>query len=194
MNEQMFFSPGIKAAQIKSNASNNTVQTADWSGLGDGIANAGSFVGDGIKKRQTNLEIADGQLEKGKKTTTKLDDRIAKATKQGKTAKAARLTGKQERRTVRDSERAKRITQRNVEQKAQTQKIQDRKNERFEKRRAGEDGIYGNEDDTVPVSNASMVIDKVGSLFRKDTSPIPMKMSAKQYNTQQKFSKIAKDV
>jgi hypothetical protein len=78
-----------------------------------------------------------------------------------------------------------RVEKRNIERKAQTQARQDRKNERFEERR---------DDGNVPVSSFGQGIETVARVFRKNDNPINMKMSAKQYVDQQKFSKIAKDI
>jgi hypothetical protein len=94
-------------------------------------------------------EVLD-QIDKGKKKGTKLDQRIKKAEADGNTSKAARLTGKQERRTQRDTEKAKRVTQRNKERLAETTRRTESKTKRFKDRRVGEDGKLGTADDKRP--------------------------------------------
>lgn len=88
------------------------------------------------------------QIDKPK--GTKLDQRIKKAKADGNTSKAARLTGKQERRTQRDKERAKRVTQRNKERLAETTRRSEKKTENFTNRRVGDDGKLGTADDKRP--------------------------------------------
>jgi hypothetical protein len=182
----MFTLPGIKASRISAPVSTgSTGGTADWSGLGRGIAEAGEGIAAGIQASKTNLQIVEGQLEKGNQPMDKLQGRIDKAKAEGKDAKAAWLEGRKERRDIRDEARAERITQRNIERKEQTQARQDRKNERFYERR---------EDGNVPISSFGQAIEGVARIFQKNDDPINMKMSAKQYADQQKFSKIAKDI
>ena len=114
------------------------------------------------------------QMDKPK--GTKLDQRIAKAKADGNTSKAARLTGKQERRTQRDTEKAKRVTQRNKERLAETTRRSEKKTENFTNRRVGDDGELGTADDKRPFD--------LMQPFAKKT-PFPMK-------TFDKFSTIAK--
>jgi hypothetical protein len=178
-----FALPGIKAKPVTGSSgvqSNGGGGGADWT-QGD------------VQLNLSHVAAAEEKIVDGK-DDTRLQRRIDKATKQGKEDKVARLQGKQDRQDVRQKSRAKRETQRNVEREEVTQERQDRKTQRFESRRSGADGIYGNEDDTAPVSNAGMLFDKIGGLFRKDDSPVPMKMSAKQYTQGQRNSKIAKDI
>lgn len=180
-----FALPGIKAKPVTGSSgvqSNGGGGGADWT-QGD------------VQLNLSNVAAAEKKIvETDGKDDTRLQRRIDKATKQGKEDKVARLQGKQDRIDVRQKGGAERETQRNVERKEVTQNNQDRKTQRFESRRSGADGIYGNEDDTAPVSNAGMLFDKIGGLFRKDDSPVPMKMSAKQYTQGQRNSKIAKDI
>tara|TARA_R110002153_G_scaffold49200_1_gene138790 strand:- start:5513 stop:6028 length:516 start_codon:yes stop_codon:yes gene_type:complete len=117
-----------------------------------------------------------GQIEDGKKKGTKLDQRIKKAEADGNTSKAARLTGKKERRTQRDTEKAKRVTQRNKERLAETTRRSEKKTENFTNRRVGDDGELGTADDKRP-------FDLMQPFARK--TPFPMK-------TFDKFSTIAK--
>lgn len=182
----MFTLPGIKASRISAPVNTSSIgQTANWGDIGHGIAQAGANIGAGIQARKTHLGLAEDQIAKGKQPVDKLQSRIDKAKAQGKDAKVARLEGRQERRDIRDKARAERVTQRNIERKEVTQERQDRKNERFNERR---------EDDKKPVSSFGQAIDSVARIFRKNDNPITMKMSAKQYSDQQKFSKIAKDL
>jgi hypothetical protein len=116
------------------------------------------------------------QIDNGEKKGTKLDQRIKKAEDAGNTSKAARLTGKKERRTQRDTEKAKRVTQRNKERLAETTRRSEKKTENFTNRRVGEDGELGTEDDKRPFD--------LMQPFAKKT-PFPMK-------TFDKFSTIAK--
>ena len=181
-----FALPGLKAKPITGSSG-----VKDNSGGGGGE----SWIAGEVDLQLSNVAAAKEQIARTDgKDDTRLQRRIDKATKQGKEDKVARLQGKQDRQDVRQKSRAKRETQRNVEREEVTQERQDRKTQRFESRRSGADGIYGNEDDTAPVSNAGMLFDKIGGLFRKDDSPVPMKMSAKQYTQGQRNSKIAKDI
>jgi hypothetical protein len=181
-----FALPGLKAKPITGSSG---VQDNGGGGGGE------SWIAGQVDLQLSNVAAAEEQIARTDgKDNTRLQERIDKATKQGKEDKVARLQGKQDRQDVRQKSRAKRETQRNVEREEVTQERQDRKTQRFESRRSGADGIYGNEDDTAPVSNVGMLLDKIGGLFRKDDSPVPMKMSAKQYTQGQRNSKIAKDI
>ena len=186
MPDEMFNTPSIKAKTIKVPLVDvsRIGQTGDW-------ANTVQRIDLGLSNHQKTME----QLKVGKgKDQTKLQMRIEKAEAQGNEAKTARLKGRQERIDVRQKARAERITQRNVEQKAQTTKRQEEKTKKFEARRAGADNKYETkEDNTVPISSFGQLIQKGVDLFKKD-APTTMKMSAKQYKDQQKFSKIAKDI
>jgi len=181
-----FALPGLKAKPITGSSG-----VKDNGGGGGGE----SWIAGDVELNLSHTAAALDKIEKDDgKDDTRLQRRIDKATKQGKEDKVARLQGKQDRIDVRQKGGAERETQRNVERKEVTQNNQDRKTQRFESRRSGADGIYGNEDDTAPVSSVGMFFDKIGGLFRKDDSPVPMKMSAKQYAQEQRNSKIAKDI
>lgn len=91
-----------------------------------------------------------GQIDDGKKKGTKLDQRIKKAEADGNTSKAARLTGKQDRKKQRDAEKAKRVTQRNKERLAETKRRTESKTKKFNDRRVGDDGKLGTADDKRP--------------------------------------------
>jgi hypothetical protein len=149
-------------------------QTGNWAGINQRI----DLGLTSLQKTKDQIKVGKGQDD------TNLQRRINKAKAQGNEAKQARLEGRQERIDVRQNARAERIKQRNIEQKAQTQARQDKKDERFDERR---------EDGNVPVSSAGQIIQKGVDLFKKDT-PATLKMSAKQYKDEQKFSKIAKDI
>lgn len=168
MSDKMFTIPGIKANRISARVDTSKIgQTADWSSIGEGIAQAGANIGAGIQARKTNLSITEEQLKNGKQPVDKLQARIDKATAQGKDARAARLTGRKERRDERDTARAERITQRNVERKAQTTKRQEEKNKKFKARRAGADNKYETkEDNTVPASSFAQVFDKFSTIAK----------------------------
>lgn len=166
----------IKSRPIQSKVDLSRIgQPADWSSLGKTI-NLGLS---NHTKAMDQIEVEEGQDD------TNLQRRINKAKAQGNEAKQARLEGRQERIDIRQKARAERIKQRNIEQQAQTQARQDKKNERFDERR---------EDGNVPVSSAGQIIQRGVDLFKKDDSPVPMNMSAAQYKDMQKFSKIAKDI
>ena len=176
MPAEMFNAPSIKSKTIK-------VPPVDISRIGQ----TGNWtnISQKIDLGLTNLEKTKDQIKAGEgKDDTNLQRRIEKAEKQGKEDKVARLQGRQDRQDVRQKARAERIKQRNKEQKVQTQARQDKKDERFDERR---------EDDTVPVSSFGQLIQRGVDLFKKD-APTTMKMSAKQYKDEQKFSKIAKDI
>jgi hypothetical protein len=149
-------------------------QTGNWAGINQRI----DLGLTSLQKTKDQIKVGEGQDD------TNLQRRINKAKAQGKEDKVARLQGRQDRQDVRQKARAERIKQRNIEQKAQTQARQDKKDERFDERR---------EDGNVPVSSAGQIIQKGVDLFKKDT-PATLKMSAKQYKDEQKFSKIAKDI
>lgn len=172
----MFNTPSIKAKTIKVPLvdASRIGQTGNW-------ANTVQRIDLGL----TNLQKTKEQLKVGEgKDQTKLQARIEKAEAQGNEAKTARLKGRQERIDVRQKARAERIKQRNIEQKAQTTKRQEEKNKKFTDRR---------EDGNVPISGLGQLLQAGVDLFKKDT-PATMKMSAKQYKDEQKFSKIAKDI
>jgi hypothetical protein len=135
-------------------------QTGNWAGINQRI----DLGLTSLQKTKDQIKVGKGQDD------TNLQRRINKAKAQGNEAKQARLEGRQERIDVRQNARAERIKQRNIEQKAQTQARQDKKDERFDERR---------EDGNVPVSSAGQIIQKGVDLFKKD---------------EQKFSKIAKDI
>ena len=156
--------PGIKAKPVTGSSGvkdNGGGGGADWT-QGD------------VQLNLSNVAAAEEKInETDGKDDTRLQRRIDKATKQGKEDKVARLQGRQDRQDVRQKSRADREIQRNVEREEVTQERQDRKTERFKSRRAGADGVYGNEDDTAPVSSAGMLLNKIGGLFRKDDTPTP---------------------
>lgn len=168
--------PSIKAKTIKTPLVDVSKigQTGDWANISQridlGLTN--------LQKTKDQIKVKEGQDD------TNLQRRINKADAQGNEAKKARLEGKQARIDVRQKARAERIKTRNAEQLAQTQARQDKKDEKFADRR---------EDGNVPISSAGQIIQKGVDLFKKNT-PATMKMSAKQYKDEQKFSKIAKDI
>ena len=158
-NEKMFTVPGIKSSRISAPVDTGRVgQTADWSSIGQNIAQSGDSIAAGIQAEKTNLKITEGQLEEGKKPVNKLQSRIDEATAQGKDSKAARLQGRKDRRDLRDDARAERIKTRNEEQKAQTQARQDKKDEKFADRR---------EDNNVPITFPSQVFDRFSTIAKK---------------------------
>jgi len=185
MASNMFNTPSIKAKTIKVPPVDvsRIGQTGDWAGINQridlGLTN--------LQKTKDQIKVGEGQDD------TNLQRRINKAKAQGNEAKQARLEGKQDRIDIRQKARAERIKTRNEERAEQTQARQDKKDEKFKARRAGADNKYGTDDDTVPVSSAGQLIQKGVDLFKKDT-PATLKMSAKQYKDEQKFSKIAKDI
>ena len=181
-----FALPGIKAKPVTGSSG---VQGNGGGGGGE------SWIAGQVDLQLSNVAAAEDQIARTDgKDDTRLQRRIDKATKEGNEKKVARLQGKQDRIDVRQKGGAERETQRNVERKKVTQGREDRKTEKFKSRRVGADGIYGTADDTAPVSSVGMFFDKIGGLFRKDDSPVPMKMSAKQYAQGQRNSKIAKDI
>jgi len=109
-----FTLPGIKASRISARVDTGSIgQTADWSSIGHNIAQGGDAIAAGIQAKQTQLQIAEEQMEKGAKPVNKLQSRIDEATAQGKDSKAARLLGIKDRRDLRDDARAERIKTRN---------------------------------------------------------------------------------
>jgi len=177
--------PSIKSKAIKGPPVDvsRIGQTGDW-------ANTSQRIDLGL----TSLKTTQDQIAvKAGKDDTNLQRRIEKAERQGKEDKVARLQGRQARQDVRQKARKGRIEQRNEERLAQTTKRQEEKTKKFEARRAGADNKYGTDDDTVPVSSFGQLIQRGVDLFKKD-APTTMKMSAKQYKDEQKFSKIAKDI
>jgi len=176
MASNTFAIPSIKAKTIKVPPVDvsRIGQTGDWAGINQridlGLTN--------LQKTKDQIKVGEGQDD------TNLQRRINKAKAQGNEAKQARLEGKQGRIDIRQKARAERIKTRNEERAAQTQARQDKKDEKFKARR---------EDGNIPVSSAGQLIQKGVDLFKKDT-PATLKMSAKQYKDEQKFSKIAKDI
>jgi len=172
----MFNTPSIKAKTIQVPAvdASRIGQTGDWT-------NTVQRIDLGL----TNLQKTKEQLKVGEgKDQTKLQARIEKAEREGKEDKVARLQGRQDRQDVRQKARAERIKTRNTERLAQTQARQDKKDKKFADRR---------EDGNVPISSPGQLLQGGVDLFKKD-APTTMKMSAKQYKDEQKFSKIAKDI
>jgi len=197
MNKTPFYKTGVGTLDfalpdIKSKSINHADTITQVSGGPKGGENWNQ--GD-VQLNLSHVAASEEQIERDDgKDDTRLQQRIDKATKQGKEDKVARLQGRQDRQDVRQKARAEREKQRNIEREKVTQERQDRKTEKFKSRRVGADGIYGNADDTTPVSSVGMFFDKIGGLFRKDDSPVPIKMSAKQYAQGQRNSKIAKDI
>lgn len=182
MNKTPFYKSGLDFAlpDIKSKSISTPANTQVSGGGGE------NWDQGQVDLQLTEVAAAEEQIERDDgKDDTRLQQRIDKATLQGKEDKVARLQGRQDRQDVRQKSRADRETQRNVEREKVTQERQDRKTQRFEDRRV---------DDNTPVSSAGMFFNKIGGLFRKDDSPVPMKMSAKQYAQGQRNSKIAKDI
>jgi hypothetical protein len=185
MPDKMFNAPSIKSKTIKVPPVDisRIGQTGNWANISQridlGLTN--------LEKTKDQIDVQEGQDD------TNLQRRINKAKAQGNEAKQARLEGRQERIDIRQKARRDRIKKRNTEQQAQTQARQDKKDEKFKARRAGADNKYETNDDTVPVSSAGQIIQKLVGVFKKDT-PATLKMSAKQYKDEQKFSKIAKDI
>ena len=142
-----FQGPQITSRTIK--ADTPSVAVGDTSGgyaaMAEGMASAGDNIGAALASIKP-------------KTGDKLQAKIDKATAQGKDAKAARLTGRKERRDVRDDARAERIEQRNKEQLEITKKRQENKTNRFDERR---------EDGNTPVSSFSQVFDKFSTIAKK---------------------------
>jgi hypothetical protein len=96
-------------------------QTGNWAGINQRI----DLGLTSLQKTKDQIKVGEGQDD------TNLQRRINKAKAQGKEDKVARLQGRQDRQDVRQKARAERIKQRNIEQKAQTQARQDKKDERF---------------------------------------------------------------
>jgi len=191
MNKTPFYKSGLDFAlpDIKSKSISTPANTQVSGGGGE------NWDQGQVDLQLTNVAASEEQIARDDgKDSTRLQERIDKATLQGNEKKVARLQGKQDRIDIRQKGGAERETQRNVERKKVTQGREDRKSEKFKSRRVGADGIYGTADDTAPVSSVGMFFDKIGGLFRKDDSPVPMKMSAKQYAQGQRNSKIAKDI
>ncbi len=154
-----FTVPGIKASRISARVDTSKIgQTADWSSIGQNIAQGGDSIAAGIQAKKTQLQIAEGQMEEGAKPVNKLQAKIDKATAEGKDSKAARLQGRKDRRDVRDDARAERIKTRNKERMAQTQARQDKKDEKFADRR---------EDNNVPITFPSQVFDRFSTIAKK---------------------------
>jgi hypothetical protein len=158
MSDKIFTVPGIKARRISAPVNTSSVgQTADWSSIGRNIAQAGASIAAGIQAGQTDLQIAEGQIEKGKKPANKLQAKIDRATAEGKDAKAARLQGRKDRRDERDTKREARIKKRNEERLETTQQRQENKTNRFDERR---------EDGNTPISSFSQVFDKFSTIAK----------------------------
>lgn len=142
-----FQGPQITSRTIK--ADTPQVAVGDTSGayaaMAEGLAVAGDKVGAALSTIKP-------------KTGDNLQAKIDKAKAQGKDAKAARLTGRKERRDVRDDARAKRITKRNEEQLKVTKQRQENKTNRFDERR---------EDGNTPISSFAQVFDKFSTIAKK---------------------------
>lgn len=151
-NALSFTVPKLKTPSTKDLArkAGDMLRGGEITGYGDVGMKSGTFT------FATDKEAALDHIRSNKPPTNKLKSRIADATAAGKDAKAARLQGKSDRRDVRDTARAERIKQRNVEQLAQTNLRQKNKNERFARRR---------EKGNVPVSSAAQVISGASEKF-----------------------------
>lgn len=152
-NAVSFSNPKLKVASLKDlGRAANQLRGGQIASYGDVGMKSGTF------SFPTDREAALHEIRSKKKPTTKIESRIAKAKAAGKDAKAERLQGKSDRRDVRDTARAGRIKQRNVEQLAQTEQRQENKNERFARRR---------ENGNVPVSSVAQVISGNVDQFKK---------------------------
>lgn len=142
-----FQGPQITSRTIK--ADTPSVAVGDTSGAYAAMANGLAAAGDNIGAALATIEPKSGD---------RLQAKIDKATAQGKDAKAARLTGRKERRDVRDTTRAGRIKERNKEQLEITKQRQENKTHRFDERR---------EDGNTPISSFSQVFNKFSTIAKK---------------------------
>jgi hypothetical protein len=142
-----FQGPQITSRTIKADTPSVAVgDTSDaYAALANGLATAGDTIGAAL----ASIEPKSGD---------RLQAKIDKATAQGKDAKVARLTGRKERRDVRDTARAERIKKRNKEQLEITKQRQENKTNRFDERR---------EDGNTPISSFSQVFDKFSTIAKK---------------------------
>jgi len=187
MSDKIFTVPGIKARRISAPVNTSSVgQTADWSSIGRDIAEAGASIAAGIQAGKTDLQIAEGQIEKGKKPASKLQAKIDKATAEGKDAKAARLTGRKERRDIRDKNRASRITAKNKDKKDALIKSEFFKGQKFNEKQKEKGGTTSDSHLFKPTILEPRGIGEVKPEFSL-ASPFDMK-------TFDKFSSIAKNL
>ena len=102
-----FTAPNIKAQPTKAvQPQTQSHNAADWSGLGNNIASIGDSVAQGISESKNAVEEVDKQMTDGKTNPPKkslLERRIDRANEKGKKDKAARLTGKLEKRNIKEN-------------------------------------------------------------------------------------------
>lgn len=181
----MFTLPGIKASRISAPVNTSSVgQTADWGAVGQNIAQAGANVAGGIQASKTSLQITEDQLAKRKQPVDNLQKRINEATAQGKDAKAARLTGRKERRDIRDKNKAGRITAKNKDRKEALTKSEFFKGQKFNEKQKEKGGTTSTSHLFKPIETNPHGFSEIVSEFSL-SSPFDMK-------TFDKFSTIAK--
>lgn len=157
-----------------------------WGALADGIASAGANAAAGISARASKADKALDSMDKPKKTN--LDKRIDKANEQGKTAKATRLTGKKERRTIKDKNRASRINAKNKDKKAALTKSEFFKGQKFNEKQKEKGGTTSASHLFKPASSLKPKgISEIKPEFSTTLAPSPFGMK-----TFDKFSTIAK--
>lgn len=102
-----FSSPNIKAQPTKAvQPQTQSHNAADWSGLGNSIASIGNSVAQGLSESKNAVEEIDKQMTDGKTPPPKksyLERRIDRANAKGKKDKVARLTGKLEKRNIKEN-------------------------------------------------------------------------------------------
>lgn len=132
------------------------------------------------------------QIDKPK--GTKLDKRIAKANAEGKTAKAARLTGKKERRTIKDKNRASRITAKNKDKKEALTKKEFFKGQKFNEKQKEKGGTTSSSHLFKPTSSLKPKgVSEMGAGFVPSELDNPLfRPSPFDMKTFDKFSTIAK--
>ena len=142
-----FETVNIKAQPAKTVEPTNVVtSTADWTAGADAIASIGQSIAGGMKDvsaSKSNLEEAGKQLEDGKKPAPKksrLERRVDKAKASGKDAKAARLTGKLERKNTEQKNKTSRIEAVNRDKKKALTKSEFFKGQKFNEKQKKKGG------------------------------------------------------
>jgi len=171
-----FQGPQITSRTIK--ADTPQVAVGDTSGayaaMADGLAAAGDNIGAALASIKP-------------KTGDNLQAKIDKAKAEGKDAKAARLTGRKERRDIRDKNRASRITSKNKDKKDALTKSEFFKGQKFNEKQKEKGGTTSDSHLFKPTS--SLKPRGIGEIKPEFSLASPFDMK-----TFDKFSSIAKNL
>jgi len=172
-----FDGPQIKSKTIK--ADSPQVAVADTSGyqaMANGLASMGTNVAGAISSIDKNGDGKEG---------SRLDKRIEKAKQKGNESKAARLTGKKERRDIKDKNKADKIASKNKDKKDALIKSEFFKGQKFNEKQKEKGGT----------TSSSHLFKPTSSLKPKGISEMEPEFSLASpfdMKTFDKFSKIAK--